>query len=67
MESYFFSQKMAHRHPIFPNLKLWTLLSLGQTGLPSSGVSVLNGVAQDLGADFGANTTFITAAEITRT
>ena len=36
-------------------------------GLPCSGVPVLNGVAQDLGADFGANTTFITAAEITRT
>ena len=30
---------------------------------------VLNGVAQDLGADFGANAlpSFITAAEITRT
>ena len=41
--------------------------ALGLAGLPCSGVSVLNGVAQDLGADFGANTTFITAAEITRT
>ena len=43
------------------------LAGQGWPGLPCSGVSVLNGVAQDLGADFGANTTFITAAEITRT
>ena len=41
--------------------------ALGLAGLACSGIPVLNGVAQDLGADFGANTTFITAAEITRT